>query len=487
MSKMRLLIICLSILSSVNGLAKTVSPLQYGIMEAKSGEDRYYALKRCHEDAVKNGYNISYKGINEIQISVPEDAVILPLPDVTDFAGVRMVMNNNTKNFRMFQLQGTCELIEGVTGKIIDRGDYAGIDKLAKGLMFVYLQDENPWINTRLGYNSTAVYKRKDILVVKNGKAQNCPIMPYDNANSKPTVWYSHVSGRKKVIKNLEFERTAGSTFISTPLALRFMYNVEISNITVTTPKESKIDQGDGCFIIEDCARITMNDIRIDGTYSTPKLTGYGVRLLNVYDMRINRMNAYGDWGIFGNYNVNQVQLKNCDINRFDVHYYGKDIKSDHCTYRDLYNQFASVYGDVSFRNCEFIDHTPVLIESSFNAYTPFNLKFINCRFHLSKKHNYLITLFGVKAPYNDRPELRRKSLPNITMNNCLIYLDNDVDKWQLIKTHGVAYKDTFDYITDVVINNVRVVSDNQKSFEMFSEELKTTKPVTVKMKRFNH
>ena len=484
---MRRLLTLVLLLMSLSVVAKTVNPLDYGLRTAKTGEERYYALKRCHEDAVKNGYSISYKGIGEIQISVPKDAVILPLTDVTDFAGVRIVMDNKTKNFRMFQLQGSCELIDGVTGKNIDEGDYTGNEKLWKGLMFVYLQDENPWINTRLGYNSTAVYKRKDIIVVKNGRAQNKPIMPYNNSASKPKVWYSSITSNKKIIKNLEFIRTATSTFISSPLALRFEYNVEISNISVITPKVTTITQGDGCFIIEDCARITMNDINIDGTYSTSKSTGYGVRLLNVYDIRINRMNAHGGWGIFGNYNVNQATLRNCDINRFDIHYYGRDIKSVNCIYRDLYNQFASVYGEVSFKKCEFINTIPVLIESSFNAYTPFELVWKDCTFRLSQKKNYLITLFGVPQPYNDRPELRRKCLPNITIKNCRVYLDDDVDEWQMMRSQGVGYKDSFDYITDVSINNVRVFSKKEKTFEMYSEDLKTTHTVKTTIKILNY
>ena len=483
---MRRLLTLVLLLMSLSVAAKTVNPLDYGLRTAKTGEERYYALKRCHEDAVKHGYNISYKGIREIQISVPQDAVILPLPDVTDFAGVRMIMENRQKEFRMFSMQGTCELID-VDKSTIDKGDYSRYNKLNSGLKFVYLQDENPWINTRLGYNSTAVYKREDIILVKNGKAQNKPIMPYDNVQSNPKVWYSTITSKKKVIKDLEFVRTDNSTFITTPLILRFKYNVEINNITVTTPKETTIDRGDACIIIEDCARITMNDIKIDGTYSTPKLTGYGVRLLNVYDMRINRMNAHGGWGIFGNYNVNKATLQHCDINRFDIHYYGRDIRSVGCIYRDLYNQFASVYGEVSFKNCEFINTIPVLMESSFNAYTPFELVWQNCTFHLTKQRNYLITLFGVPQPYNDRPELRRKCLPNITLKNCTVYLDDDVEKWQVVRTQGVAYKDSFDYITDVNINNVRVVSKYEKPFEMYSEELKTTKPVKVKLKKFNH
>ena len=126
-------------------------------------------------------------------------------------------------------------------------------------------------------------------------------------------------------------------------------------------------------------------------------------------------------------------------------------------------------------------------MESSFNAYTPFELVWQNCTFHLTKQKNYLITLFGVPQPYNDRPELRRKCLPNITLKNCTVYLDDDVEKWQVVRTQGVAYKDSFDYITDVNINNVRVISKNEKPFEMYSEDLKTTKPVKVKLKKFNH
>lgn len=462
-------------------VAQTVNPLDYGLREAQTGEERFYALKRCHEDAVKRGMNITYKGINEIQITVPKDATTLPLPDVTDFAGVRMVVENQTKSFRMYSLTGMSEMIQ-LDGKTVDKGDFRSVGKLSNGLVLVYLQDENPWINTRLGYNSTAVYKRKDVIVVRDGIAQNSTIMPYGNDQTQVKAWYSKVSESKKIVKNLDFVRTESSTQISCPLSLRFMYNVEVSNIRVTTP-QSIIDRGDGCFIIEDCALITMNDITIDGTYSDEKLTGYGVRLLNVYDTRINRMNAHGKWGIFGNYNVNVATLKNCDINRFDVHFYGKDIRSTNCTYRDMYNQFASVYGVVSFKKCEFINEIPVLIESSFNAYTPFELEWRNCTFHLNKKKNYLVTLFGVPEPYNDRPELRRKSLPNIAMKNCKVYLDDDVDEWMVVKTHGVKYKDSFDYIKNVNIKGVQVISNDEKPFKVYSEELKTTQPIITKVK----
>ena len=89
--------------------------------------------------------------------------------------------------------------------------------------------------------------------------------------------------------------------------------------------------------------------------------------------------------------------------------------------------------------------------------------------------------------PYNERPELRRKCLPNITIKKCKIYLDDDVEKWQVVRTQGVAYKDSFDYITDVTINNVKVMSNEEKPFEMYSEELRTTRRVNIKIKKLNN
>ena len=462
-------------------VAQTVNPLDYGLREAKTGEERYYALKKCHEDAVKRGLNISYKGIGEINITIPKNATKLPLPEVTDFAGSRMIVENQSKNICLFSMTGECDVID-LNGITVDGGDYRGVDKLGCGLKMVILQDETPWINTRLGYNSTTVYKRKDVIVVKEGIAQNKPIMPYASEQTQVKALYSSVTENKKTVKNLNFIRTPTSTNITNLLSLRYVYNVEVSNVSVTTPQRV-IDRGDGCILVQDCALITMRDITIDGTYSDEKLTGYGMRLLNVYDTRINRMNAHGKWGIFGNYNVNGVTLNNCDINRFDVHYYGKNIRSTNCIFRDMYNQFASVYGVVSFKKCEFINEIPVLIESSFNAYTPFELEWQNCTFHLNKKRNYLITLFGIPEPYNDRTELRRKCLPNIVMKNCKVYLEDDVDEWMVVKTHGVKYKDSFDYIQDVNIKGVQVISNDEKPFKVYSEELKTTQPVNTKVK----
>ena len=474
--KPKVVILLLTLMYSLMSSAKTVNPLQYGINEAQTGEERYFTLRRCHEDAFKNGYSISYRGLARIELTIPEEASPLPLPDTTDFAGVAMVVDNQREGLALFALTGKAEQLS-VDRQSLDTGNFTHIPKLSSGVRLLYIQDENPWINIRLGYNSTAVYKRRDVLVVKNGHAQNSIIMPYPTETSNPHFWYSEVSSKKKVVKNLHFVRTQTSTAITRPLYIRFMYNVEVSNVSVVTP-QGVIKSDDSCFIIEDCANLTINDVTIEGTYSEERLTGYGIRLLNVYDVKFNRLKADGKWGIFGNYNVNTVQLSDCDLNRFDVHFYGKDITSIDCRYHDLYNQFASVYGHVSFKNCEFVNQRPVLIESSFNAYTPFELEWKNCTFHLGGKKNFLITLLGVPEPYNDRPELMRKCLPNIKVRNCKVYLADDLKDWYLIQTGEVKYKDSFDYISEVVVSGTKVYGNKKAAFRLSSESIRTTNRV---------
>ena len=79
---------------------------------------------------------------------------------------------------------------------------------------------------------------------------------------------------------------------------------------------------------------------------------------------------------MFGNNNVNKAMLQNCDINRFDIHCYGKDVSFEKCSFVDFYNQFSSVYCELYFRSCTFTSFFPILMEYSYNAYTGFDLVF---------------------------------------------------------------------------------------------------------------
>lgn len=456
------------------------NPKDYGLFQANNGVERFEALMRCHMDAVNNNGRVSYEGVKTIEIEIPHNAQSIPLPEETDFANVKLYVTNKDRNYILFRLEKNIHEID-ISGKSIDEGKFDDNPTLNTGLKLLVVEDQKLWVNERIGYKSNG-YKRKDVLVLKNGKAQNQTIQPYNNEYSSAKGWYCNVSAKKKTVKNLNFYRTEVSTFKTYPVLINYQYNVELSSISMTTPQNTQLVDDNG-IMVYDCAKVVLNDIRINGTYSKETDAGSGVRLINVYDVKINRMFARSEWGVFGNYHVNSVILKDCDINRFDIHCYGRDIKSIRCKYSKQYNQFSSVYGLVSFIQCEFDDFIPFLMESSYNAYTPFDLKWKNCSFKLTKNHNYFITLFRVPEPYNERAELRRKCLPNITIENCKVSLDENVDEWYLVQTHGIKYKDTFDYIREINIKGLKVDKETKQEFMLFSEDIKTSNQVRIKMK----
>ena len=475
-------IIVLSIFILVSSISlsakKVVTPLNYGLLTAKNGIERYGILLKCHQDAVKNGYDVSYNGIESIYLEIPHSPQSIPLPDFVDFAGVEITVDNTQKGTFLFSKKKEYKDIQ-VNASDIDNGDYRGYSNInGKGHFLLTVEDKIPW-SDRINYDEKVI--RKDAILIKNGKSRCRPILTYNTPSSLPYTKYCRVTPEKKVIKNLSFVRTASSTAKTYLFSIDGEYNLTLDNIRITTPENDK-EYADFAIHIVNSVALSLKNITINGTYSLERKVGYGVYLNNINDLKVENMFARAKWGVFGTHNLQHVLLKKCDINRFDIHTYGRDVKAVDCKFSNLYNQFSSVYGEIYFKKCIFENEIPVLIESSYNAYTPFELKFKDCTFHLNEKINYLMTLFGVPEPYNERPELRRKCLPNITVKDCDVVLADGVDKWYLIKTGGVRYKDSFDYITNITMKNVKVKGNRDVDFEMSTEPLKTTYTIKTKV-----
>lgn len=461
---------------------KTINPLDFGLLEAKTGIERYEVLKRCHEEAFKYGLNVSYKGIDSVFVEIPKNPQSLRLTEQTDFAGVVMTVLNNSKSMTLFYMtQDAHEII--ISGEEIDRGDFTTNAILKKGVKLLSIRDEKDWIPERLGYNDSNGYKRSDVLLLKNGIAQNKTIMPYGNEFSIPKAYYSDVSTKKKKVNNIVFIRNANSKFRTDFIDIRRQYNVELNKITIYTP-EDDTSFNDGAIFISGCSNVTLKDLKIYGTYSQHNLSGYGVRAVNVHNLKVIRMFARAKWGVFGNNAINGATLRDCDINRFDVHYYGKDIKIKNSKFSSLYNQFSSMYGNIVFDHCEFRDFIPFLNESSFNAFTPYELEWKNCIFYLDKKHNFLFAIGGVPNELNIRPELLNKRLPNIKVLNCRVVLADDVSEWYLIKTGDIRYDGDFDYLSDIKIKGVIVENGREKSFKVMNNNIKTIHPIRTIIKQ---
>ena len=472
-----LLLCCfaVSILCPLVGLCQTINPIDYGFLNAKTGVERYQVLLKCHKAALPHGRRVCYKGLKRIEIEIPENAQSIPLTSYTDFSGVTIVVKNTKKSLPLFTLSDRLVPLDTIYGEDIDRGEYTGYDNLRKGLYLLVVTDQNPWISNRKGYDYGTI--RRDAFVVSNGRTCMRPISSYKTQATKPKAYYCPVDKKKKIIKNLTFIRAAGSTEITKLFVIQNQYNLVVSNVTIKTPDDGKL-YGDAAIQLGNCVKVELNDITVNGTYSQRDKFGYGLSLGNVSNLTIKRMYAKSKWGVFGNNNIKDVVLKDCDINRFDIHCYGRDVKAIRCEFSEQYNQFSSFFGTLEYDKCSFTNFVPVLMESSFNAYTPFDIIWKNCTFCVGKRNNYLITLFGVPEAKNERLELRRKCLPNVYIKKCSVYLSEDVEQWYLIETGGLYCQDSFDYVSNIILKNIKVYNSANKSFGLFSEDVKTTNPL---------
>lgn len=452
------------------------SPLQFGLKEAKTAIERYYVLQRTHEEASRRGANVSYAGIKEITIEIPSKAKSIPLTHHTDFANVVLKVKNNQKDLYLFSLADKLTPVN-VKGREIDNGIFSKHQTLRSGRKLLVVSDKTPWVEKRTGYDFGAT--RKDIMLLENGVSGNGPVQSYSTPASIPEGQYREVEDSKIVIKNITFQRLGGSTKKTYLIKAENQYDLELTGITISTPNSSDF-YGDRAIYLINCYKVQMNDVSINGTYSLEKRFGYGVCLDNVYDFRVNNMYARANWGVFGTNNVNNAHLTNCDINRFDIHCYGKDIRFDSCNFVDLYNQFASVYGVIEFRNCVFTRCKPVHTGSSYNAYTGCEIKFERCVFNMDKKHQSIMDFDGFCILDNPRPELKNKCLPNITMIDCQVNMLDGTKTWCVYNTKKMKdYEGSFHYVSKVTIKGVSY-DKSKTEMAIFSKGIRSINKVLI-------
>ncbi len=153
--------------------------------------------------------------------------------------------------------------------------------------------------------------------------------------------------------------------------------------------------------------------------------------------------------------------IDSCDINRFDIHCYGRDVYCRNTTFRDLYNQFSSFWGTLRFDNCNFINSVPVLFETSYSAYSFFKLEMNHCFIDVGADKLYLINA-GNPAMLGDnsRPIFQNVSWPNIKICNTVIRLPEGENVWTLFNIRGGENKTIYG-ISDIKIKNIQFIGDN--------------------------
>lgn len=457
MKKSFTLLIVLFLVMFLQGQNAAVTPYMFGLKEAQSDVERYWVLYNTHVAAKERNVAVNYDGVGQLNIEIPKDAKPIPLGPKTDFKHLVLNVKNTSKSFYLFQLTQSTKAIS-VSKEMIDNGDFTKVKELNSGHCLLILQDENQWVDKRQGH--TYGHTRRDILYLENGLSENSPIMPYNTEATKVTAKYCHATSELKLITGIRINRQEGDTYKTYCFDVQNQFNVELRDIIISTPKSSMV--ADGAIRINDCANVVISRVQIQGTYSRIDRYGYGILMDNVWNTRVVHLVARANWGIFGSNNISEIVLDSCDINRYDIHCYGRDITLKHCEFTNLYNQFSSVYGYILFEKCVFDNHIPVLLESSYNAFTPFELIFKDCTFNINASHNYIVDARDLTSTVNSRKELKIKCLPNISFYKTQINVLQGTPKLQALKLYmihfkSVSYNGKVGYINKIFIQNLKV------------------------------
>lgn len=458
-----------------NLLAQSLSPIQFGLLKAHDGVERYEVLLRTHQTAIESNRSVSYAGIDIVELEIPDNAKPIPLGNSVDFAGTSIVVKNTSHNCFLFTISDSLNPV-----KVKKRGlkSYHFRNKeLKNGLALLVVEDANPWVQLRDGYRYGAA--RKDILLLRDGKAINCPIQSYTTQESRPVCTYRVLEDREIIFENLTFVRDVVSRYRTNLILVENQDRVIFKNIETTTPESDLFD--DGIFTVHNCTRIVFDDITINGTYSSSVKSGYGIVLNNIWNACFKGLRATGEWGVFGNSNVSDIIIENCEINRFDVHCYGKNVVFKNTFFQKLYNQVSSFYGDLVFDKCTFDNFVPVLFESSYGAFTPFNIVLTDCIINVDIRRPYLVSA-GVYANNKEskRKELKKVCWPNIKIDGLQINMPEGKD-WFLFYVKKGDLPTLSDF-SSVDIKRLNIKTKYKPQFYLSNKKVQTKDDLKIRI-----
>ena len=471
---------CSSLKYVFNG-KKDLSPNDFGLATAKTGIERYEVLLKTHKAAVAAGVNVDYTGIDTIKLEIPVKPIRILLTQYNDFKGCVFKVKNTSKDCWIFEKRVEGKPIE-IDKKLIDAGDFRTLDSLRNGRILLLIEDDNLWVENRRGHSYG--HTRKDVLLVENGVAKNSVVMPYDNVFSKPKCAFIRLGKEPLVIKNITIEREPGCTFLTHIANIAGADDVQFENVNIMTPESDLTD--DRGISIYNCTNVKMDNVHIEGTYSHLDHSGYGISMNNVWNYKATRLYGKANWGIFGNNNVNVAHIEDSQINRFDIHCYGRDISFKNVAFFDLYNQYASVYGTIQYDKCSFTDFVPMRNGGSYNSFVAHEVVLKDCVMNATQKKNYLFKMSYLNEENNRRNELSEKCLPNVKIKNLVVNMTGGAESFYLYYCESSGKKvSDIGYMSNISIDGLTINPEEDrpiKEMVLSNITINTKQPIDCKL-----
>lgn len=401
-----------------------ISLIEMGILDAPNDTSRYLILRSAYDSALRANATVSYEGIDTLRLAIPSQIadISIPIGLHNDFSHVVLLVSNNVRGGSLFsytkapdfQISATDSIALRALNHAIDSGDFTSFPHLAQGSWVIAVTDSTPWVGQRAGH--AYGHFRKEILYLHDGRCLDRPSMPYSSTVSSPHLCCYAATDTDFTFCNVTLLRDSASTVRTYLLSAENLCNARLSNISIVTPP-SKL--ADDCAIrVYNCHSLILDSITILGSYSRTDHSGYGILLDNIHLVQIRHLYARTPWGVFGTNNMHTTLIEDSDFDRFDIHCYGRDVTFHRCRQQDSYNQFSSLHGTILYDSCTLTNFTPILIESSYNAYSHFTLIMHQCTWRLTHERHTLMLAGRLDSPIATRPELHDRCLPDIEISD---------------------------------------------------------------------
>ena len=109
------------------------------------------------------------------------------------------------------------------------------------------------------------------------------------------------------------------------------------------------------------------------------------------------------------------------------------------------------------FEKCTFKYVFPCLNRIDFNAYSPFNIVFSDCKFFIDNSNYALVNLLDIDEIQNPRNELFQKCLPNIVIKDCSFVINSNVKYLYIFYVGGYRYSKPLSYISSLTLKDINV------------------------------
>lgn len=399
--------------------------------------DNSYSLSNFEK--LKNLYNIIYGTQYNIIYDLPElyieynSTIFLEPHKVYDFNNIKLYAHSLTLSRYLFTVN---QIDYTIDESRLTSTDYNKISDAIQDPFFqykqgiIFIEDRTPLYNRT---TNKIDYVRRDVLLVQNNELCNLPIMDYDDdPDTNAEIIFMPISHGGFKFCNLRYDRTGGVEM--TPLLwINYVYKPEIYNITIDSDHpEWKGYAESGTIRLEWVYSPYLHDLSLNNCYGDVVGTdqvNYNINMQGATNVVVERVFANCKWHTWGNQSINGAVCRDCILDQWDSHVYGKDFLFENCTFH-LDHLGCPEVGFLKCINCKFINANIGYLADSNVSIFPTQRIFESCVFELQDKP--LVRVSPIHDHDTVRQLIKFEKYPTLNIKDCIINISGKRTTWIL-------------------------------------------------------